>query len=209
MHTIDDLTEAAAKAIAEQRARPVAVLSPEYHMHVGLGGVEALGVDTEQWYELIEHVRVALAGDEVRLEIPLPAAVVTAAALLDVPGADVQSLHEDIDQEVYASRDQMDQLRTDVAYERAGYLADSLRHLLRRVTTIRPRWEEERPGYAESLVAAADSYRIALDRSEHVQEALYGAICREAAAGRSQIEIARITGLGKSRVSQIVRRGGV
>jgi len=57
---------------------------------------------------------------------------------------------------------------------------------------------------AAALRRAEAAYRTAFARSEQKREARNEAIRAAVANGMSQVEVARITGLGKARVGQII-----
>jgi hypothetical protein len=57
---------------------------------------------------------------------------------------------------------------------------------------------------ATELRKAEAAYRAAFGRSEAKREARNEAVRRAVASGMPQVEVARITGLGKARIGQIV-----
>jgi hypothetical protein len=61
---------------------------------------------------------------------------------------------------------------------------------------------------AAQLRKAEDAYRAAFERSEAKRQARNEAIRAAVAKGMTQVEVARITGLGKARIGQIVNNGG-
>lgn len=206
MRTIDDVIDTIRAATDEHEAAPLRVNDLEWQLYRSLGG-EALGVDADQWRALVGHVRIALSSDEHALEIPEPAAVIAAAVLLDIPGEAVASLIEDIDQEVYTSRDRVGRARVDAAYYQAGRLVTSLHSLLFVVTTIRPRTIAHQTP-VRTLVEANDMRLLARDQAEQAQAAFADAVRAAVAGGISQVEITRVTGLSKQRISKIVAGRG-
>lgn len=61
---------------------------------------------------------------------------------------------------------------------------------------------------AAELRGAEAAYRAAFQRSEQRRELRNEAIRRAVAEGMSKAEVARVTGLGRARIGQIVAHGG-